>query len=60
MDKAELRVLFASFAMLKMTWHRGEESDDAKDCWFIADKMIDAMDETEGGIVAIKKRKPRS
>jgi len=31
-----LRDLAAMFAMLKMTWIRGNEAQDARDCWFIA------------------------
>lgn len=57
MDKDELRVLFAAFAMLKMRWERGEENSDAQDCWQIADKMLEEMNKDDLGIVAIKKRR---
>jgi len=51
-----LRDLAAMFAMLKMAWHRGEEAEDAKDCWLIADEMIKARNlEPEEGLAAIKK-----
>ena len=57
MSDDDLRLCFAMFAMLKMSWHRGEEEADARDCWFIADKMLEARHADEEGIVAIKKRK---
>ena len=57
MSDEDLRVCFAMFAMLKMTWRTGEEAEDAKDCWLIADEMIKAQNfEHDGGIAAIKKR----
>lgn len=57
MDKEDLRILFAAFAMLKMSWHKGDEEADAKDCWLLADAMINTKDKTEptSGIAAIKK-----
>jgi hypothetical protein len=55
---SNLRDLAAMFAMLKMAWHRGEEAEDAKDCWLIADEMIKARNlEPEEGLAAIKKGK---
>jgi hypothetical protein len=57
MNEEEMRLCFALFAMLKMSWEKGEELEDAKDCWFIADKMLEARTLDEGGIVAIKKRR---
>jgi hypothetical protein len=40
-----------------MDWRRGEEENDARDCWKIADEMIRAQNpEQDGGIAAIKKR----
>jgi hypothetical protein len=60
MSDEDLRICFAMFAMLKMSWHRGDEDMDAKDCWFIADKMLEARNaetSADEGIVAIKKRK---
>jgi hypothetical protein len=60
MTDEELRTCFAMFAMLKMAWHRGEEADDAHDCWFIADAMLKAKPrEEDEGIAAIKKRPSR-
>jgi hypothetical protein len=57
MNDEDLRVCFAMFAMLKMDWRRGDEADDAKDCWLIADEMLRAKHpEQDGGIAAIKKR----
>ena len=57
-DRETLRNVFAAFAMLKMVWHRGEDDDNARDCFAIADAMMRARDAKteEGGIVAIKKR----
>lgn len=57
MNDEDMRMCFAMFAMLKMSWHRGEEEADARDCWFIADKMLEARNADDEGIVAIKKRK---
>ena len=60
MNDDDLRICFAMFAMLKMSWHRGDEDMDARDCWFIADKMLEARNtesDVDEGIVAIKKRK---
>jgi hypothetical protein len=60
MNDSEMRILFAAFAMLKMTWERGSDLDNAKDCFAIADAMVDASKfspEDEVGIVAIKKKK---
>lgn len=57
MNDEDLRVCFAMFAMLKMDWRRGDEAEDAKDCWFIADEMIKARyPDQDEGIAAIKKR----
>ena len=57
MNYEEMRVCFAMFAMLKMNWRRGDEEEDAKDCWLIAEEMIKAQNFAhEDGIAAIKKR----
>lgn len=58
MNDEDMRLCFAMFAMLKMAWHRGDEEADARDCWYIADKMLEAREATsEEGIVSIKKRR---
>jgi len=60
MTDEDMRVCFAMFAMLKMTWDRGDEENDARDCWKIADEMLRARHlEQDEGIAAIKKRQPR-
>jgi hypothetical protein len=60
MIDSDMRICFAMFAMLRMSWNRGEEERDAKDCWTIADEMLKAQNpEHEGGIAAIKKRQPK-
>lgn len=62
MNDTELRILFAAFAMLKVSWERGHDEANAKDCFAIADAMVEAAKTPPGddlGIVAIKKRKPR-
>jgi len=57
MNDEDMRVCYAMFAMLKMDWRRGDEAEDAKDCWFIADEMIKARyQDQDEGIAAIKKR----
>ena len=57
MNDEDLRVCFAMFAMLKVSFDRGTEAHDAKDCWLIAEEMIKAQNfEPDGGIAAIKKR----
>ena len=56
----DLRDLFAMFAMQQVTWRKGEEAEDAQDCYVIADAMMEARnkekDYAEKGITAIKKR----
>lgn len=63
MNDSELRILFAAFAMLKMNWDRGEDIGNARDCFVIADAMVEASrpspPEDALGIVAIKKRKTK-
>ena len=57
MTDEDMRICFAMFAMLKVTWNRGEEEQDARDCWSIADEMIKAKNlEQDEGIASIKKR----
>ena len=57
MSEEDMRMCFAMFAVLKVSWDRGEEENDARDCWKIADEMIRAQNpEQDGGIAAIKKR----
>jgi hypothetical protein len=59
-DDKYLRDLFACFAIQKITWKKGEETEDAQDCYVIADAMMEARnkekDYAEKGITAIKKR----
>jgi len=59
MDDDDLRDFFAAFAMFKMTWHRGYEEEDAKDCYFIADRMLQARKKEKVGIAAIKLREKK-
>ena len=63
MNDSEMRILFAAFAMLKMKWEQGEDADNARDCFVIADAMVEASKpsppEDALGIVAIKKRKTK-
>lgn len=56
-DKIYLRHLYAMFAMMKMTWARGDEKSDAEDCFRIADAMLEASEPKEAGIASIKRRK---
>ncbi len=58
MDDEDLRDLFAGFAMLSKMWISPHLEDYAKDCYRIADAMLDAKyadDEPEVGIAAVKK-----
>lgn len=60
----DLRDCFAMFAMQKITWKKGEEKEDAVDCYVIADAMMEARnkkeDYAEEGIAGItKKRRAR-
>ena len=55
-DDNYLRDIFACFAMLKMSWGRGDEVSDSEDCYFIADCMMEARKPKEEiGIVAVKR-----
>ena len=54
----DLRDCFAMFAMQKITWKKGEEKEDAEDCYVIADAMMEARKgKDEAGIAGIGKRK---
>jgi len=62
MDDEDLRDLFAGFAMLSKMWISPHLEDYAKDCYRIADAMLDAKYEDnvpEVGIAAVKKRKTK-
>lgn len=61
-DRENFRNLFAMFAMMKMTWTRGDEKADAEDCFIIADAMLEASQkkQNDGGISAIKPRRKRA
>jgi hypothetical protein len=56
MNDEDLRDFFAAFAMFKMSWSRGDEDDDARDCFLLADKMLEARNKHKIGIAAIKPR----
>jgi hypothetical protein len=62
MEDEDLRDLFAGFAMLSKMWVSPHLEDYAKDCYRIADAMLDAKyanDVPEVGIAAVKKRKTK-
>jgi hypothetical protein len=40
----DLRDYFAAKAMQKIIWKKGEEAEDAKDCYVIADAMMKARE----------------
>ena len=44
----DLRDYFAAKAMQKITWKKGEEAEDAEDCYVIADAMIKAREQHDG------------
>ena len=57
MSEEDMRMCFAMFAMLKVSFDRGEEENDARDCWKIADEMLRARHlEQDEGIASIRKR----
>jgi hypothetical protein len=59
--ETNLRDLAAMFAMLKMSWGRGQEAEDARDCWLIADEMIKARCPVpDGGIASLKPRRKKA
>ena len=43
-DGMDLRDYFAAQAMQQITWKKGEEKEDAEDCYVIADAMIKARE----------------
>ena len=56
MNDEDLRDLFAGFAMLSKMWVSPHLEDYAKDCYRIADAMLDAKyAQPEVGIAAVKK-----
>ena len=60
MNDEDLRDLFAGFAMLSKMWISPHLDDYAKDCYAIADAMIEAKyAQPEVGIAAVKKRKTK-
>ena len=40
----DLRDYFAAQALQKITWKKGEEKEDAEDCYVIADAMMKARE----------------
>jgi hypothetical protein len=40
----DLRDYFAGLAMQKITWKKGEEKEDAEDCYVIAKAMMEARE----------------
>ena len=57
MNDDDVRDLFAGFAMLSKMWISPHLEDYAKDCYRIADAMIEAKyAQPEVGIAAVKKR----
>ena len=62
MNDEDLRDLFAGFAMLSKMWISPHLEDYAKDCYVIADAMLDAKyadNAPEVGIATVKKRKTK-
>jgi hypothetical protein len=62
MNDEDLRDLFAAFAMVSKMWIAPNLADHAKDCYRIADAMLDAkyaepVSEPEMGITAIKRKR---
>lgn len=57
MNDEDLRDLFAAFAMISKAWIHPNIEDHAKNCYIMADAMIEAKyAEHEVGIAAVKKR----
>jgi hypothetical protein len=57
-DREYLRDIFACFAMQKITWKKGEEAQDAEDCFVIADAMMEARNaKVTTGLPPIKRRR---
>ena len=62
MNDEDLRDLFAAFAMISKAWIPPNLDDHAKNCYAIADAMLDAKyadnePEPEMGITAIKRKR---
>jgi hypothetical protein len=62
MNDEDLRDLFAAFAMVSKMWVSGKEEADARQCYRMADAMLDAkyaepVSEPEMGITAIKRKR---
>jgi hypothetical protein len=63
MNENDLRDCFAMFAMLSKFYRSEDYSINAKECYVIADAMVEARkaepesDEPEVGIVAVKSRR---
>jgi hypothetical protein len=56
-----LRDLAAIFAMFNMAWRRGDEAEDARDCYLIADEMMKARrPEQDAGIASLKPRRKKA
>ena len=61
MNDEDLRDLFAAFAMVSKRWIAPNLKDNARDCYAIADAMLDAKyAEPEMGITAAKPKRKRS
>jgi hypothetical protein len=62
MDDEDLRDLFAAFAMVSNAWIPPDLQAHARNCYAIADAMIEAKyadNVPEVGIAAVKKRKTK-
>ena len=60
MNDEDLRDFFAAFAMISNAWIPPNLEDHAKNCYAIADAMIEARyakEEPEVGITAIKRKR---
>ena len=61
MNDEDLRDLFAAFAMISKAWIPPNLEDHAKNCYAIADAMIEAKyyeePEPEVGIAAVKRKR---
>ena len=56
MNEEDLRDCFAMFAIMKMAWEPGKDTENARDCYAIADALLEARKkEPETGIVAVKR-----
>lgn len=61
MNDEDLRDLFAAFAMVSKMWVSGKEEADARQCYRMADAMIEAKykETPEDGGIATVVKKPR-